>query len=865
MRKIVCFLLTVLVFLGYTGQSHAQIYADPIYKEKRKEPKKKSKYEKILKDHKSESSVSSFLGLYKIDGKVYLDLPIKELGQDLLMGVTVSSVSDPEISQIGFKYEDPIHVRFSQKDSVIVLSEINDNMFRYQQTAEMNKSLDQNYQDVDLTTFPIKAYNADSTSVVLDLTNLFLTNDKLFPSLQKNNFWYRLNVSARRDLSHIEAVKTFEDNACIKFSRTYMGSISWGNRSRPLDMPIQIGLNFSILKLPKEIMTPRLADSRIGYFQSSKAAVEDGIQSYVDLIHRWRLEPCDSLAVQSGKLSKVKKPIVFYVEDTFPKMWQEAIKLGVLKWNKAFEKIGFKEAVQVKPFPKDDPNFDPDNLKYSCFRYLPVRIPNAMGPSWVDPRSGEIINATVLVYNDIVQVLNHWRFVQTAQLDKRVRSVRLPEQLMKESLAYVFTHEVGHTLGLMHNMGASSAIPVDSLRSVSFTHKYGTTPSIMDYARYNYVAQVEDKGVALAPPSLGVYDFFAIRWGYQLFPESKGDCMKEHERLSQMLREKEGNKWYRYGVAQYFDRYDPSSIEEDLGDDPVKASTYGLKNIHYIMDHLPLWFPAKDDETSEHKAELYNALLYQSLGYISNVAMNLGGVYLAQTSEGSGLPRYQVVPRDKQVRSLIWLLEQISIFDQLVNKSLERKLYASNFGQFKIAQERLYSRVWKGLYQVARAYDLDSKSLSPLDFCEALYQYGFASSEKGQASLSKKEQRIQELLLKSLLDRLNKLMTGSSKARHHLSSFDGDFRKANPFNCSPLDIDGLAPKTQTQYALLNFGRPYGIAEPVRLIDNLDMYFYSYLNKIEKTLEKARARATKAEMRQHYDYLLYLIRTNKNRP
>lgn len=192
----------------------------------------------------------------------------------------------------------------------------------------------------------------------------------------------------------------------------------------------------------------------------------------------------------------------------FQELWKQPIKEGTLRWNEAFEKIGFKNAVQVRDFPKDDPEFDPDNLKYSCIRYLPSSTANAMGPSWVDPTTGEIVNASVLVYNDVIRLINNWRFVQTAQIDPSVRAKKMPDDIVKESIAYVVAHEVGHCLGFMHNMSASAAYPVDSLRSASFTNTYGTTPCIMDYARFNYVAQPGDKGVRLTPP----VGYIVISW-----------------------------------------------------------------------------------------------------------------------------------------------------------------------------------------------------------------------------------------------------------------------------------------------------------------------------------------------------------------
>ena len=239
--------------------------------------------------------------------------------------------------------------------------------------------------------------------------------------------------------------------------------------------PVSIGVQFTLALLPEDKMTPRLSDTRLGYFLTPKSIVNDSLIDHASFINRWRVEPKDPAAYFAGQLSEPVKPIVFYIDNAFPEKWKPAMRNAVLRWNKAFERIGFKNVMRAVDFPTNDPNFDPDNFQYSCIRYLPTATENAMGPSWVDPRTGEIITATVLVYNDVVNVINSWRFIQTSQLDPAARTLDMPDSILLPTLEYIVTHEVGHTLGLMHNMASSAAIPTDSLRSASFTQKYGTT------------------------------------------------------------------------------------------------------------------------------------------------------------------------------------------------------------------------------------------------------------------------------------------------------------------------------------------------------------------------------------------------------
>ena len=293
-----------------------------------------------------------------------------------------------------------------------------------------------------------------------------------------------------------------------------------------------------------------------------------------------------------------------------------------------------------------------------------------MGPSWVDPRTGEILNASVLVYNNVIKMLTQWRFVQTAQVDPRVRAKTLPEDVVYESLAYVVAHEVGHTLGLMHNMAASAAYPVEKLRDPAFTQKYGTTPSIMDYARFNYVAQPTDKGVKLTPPELGEYDYYVIKWLYSYLPGDKS-AREEAETLETWVDEKAGDPMYRYGKQQVASRYDPSALEEDLGDDPLKASQYGIKNLQYISSHLNEWIT--DDPTAEHRKAFYDQIAKQYARYVNNVLYNVGGIYLTEAKDGTKARRFESVPRQRQKESLRWVLKQISSNEWLDNDDICRR------------------------------------------------------------------------------------------------------------------------------------------------------------------------------------------------
>ena len=887
MKKILYGTLLLSLALVTTAPAEAGIFSF-LHKKKteKKAPPKKTAYEKLLTDNLIQTASGPLMKLHKSDGKLYLELPKKTLGRDFLLGVTLSSISNPGLGNVGFRNSNPVHFRFVQKDSVVVMDIVNTELLTTAApTKEMAASISKNYTNLSFLSFPIKAWSKDSANVVVDASSFFLNDNRFFPIIDGENAGVEVQEEQRSELTHIKTLKSFKNNVSILVERSYKATLSAGPGSRTLtNYPITAGVNITMLALPEKPMTPRLSDTRIGLFLTSKNVLHDGRIEPASFVRRWRVEPKDEAAFAAGQLVEPKKHIVYYVDPAFPPVWRKAIDVGVLRWNAAFAKIGFKDVVQVRDYPTDDPEFDPDNLEYTCIRFVPSGVENAMGPSWSDPRSGEIINGSTFIYRGVNSILANWRFIQTAQIDKTVRTKKMPEAALQKSLEYVLAHEIGHTLGFMHNMGASFSYPVDSLRSKTFTDQYGTTPSIMDYARHNYVAQVGDPVTNLDPPPIGLYDYYAVEWAYKYFPELKGDFVAENKELRKLIDQHAHDLRYRYGLQQSNPILDPSSLTEDLGDDPIKAGDYGMKNLQFIISHLTDWI--QDDESSERKGTLYREALSQAYRYVNNVHVNVAGVYFQQTSESSGIPRYRVVPHDKQRASALWLLRQARDFSQLSNRKLEAILpYAAN-RPFDLMVSNLQAMAINQTSRLALGAYLDSTSYTPAEYCEDVFNNVFEKTLAGKENLTDQELRFQSLYIKymggnvegaarptamqvGLTNNAQKAFEASLKGgldaaplspealRHQLLTTNSEMQDASTKEAANLCGTCHHDKAPAQVGFLNFGKGYG--EPADLWGNMvnrsSVVLYGYALKTLELLKKSVKTTKNPELRAHYQTLL----------
>lgn len=713
-----------------------------------KSKKKKSKTEEVAKpkvdkytkmfvnDKSCLTAKGPFLTLHKLKGKLYVEVPLKTIGREMLIASTISEASDTNLGTIGYKPTDPIHVKFTRIDTTIYLSQAVVPPVHDTNDPHMSKAIGRSTLPPIMHSYPLVCYNRDSSAMVIEMTKFFSgDNELLAPIKSTKGGVVNITGKFKSEGSVIDQIKSFEDNVTVKSYLSYSVTADLlGLMVIKKDEPMTVKVTRTILLLPEEAMRPRLADSRIGIFLTDMSRIngkKDKIEDF-SVINRWNIQPKDLEAWKRGELVEPVKPIVFYLDDAFPALWREPIRRGVLRWNKAFEKIGFKNVMHIEDFPKDDPEFDPDNIKYSCIRYAPIAIANAMGPSWVDPRSGEILNASVYVYHDVMKLLNNWLFVQTAQADERVRAVTIPEEVIGDGLRYVVAHEVGHCLGYMHNMSASAVIPVDSLRSPSFTQKYGTTTSIMDYARFNYVARPGDRerGVKLTPPRFGLYDYYAVKWLYTPVPDA-ATAADEYAVTSKWITGAAADSVYRFGKQQFSRSIDPRSQSEDLGDDAVKASGYGIANLKYILGNMNAWIGAQDPDFSQRRT-LYDEVLTQYIRYLNHVLANVGGIYFAEKMEGDPVEAYRSVPRERQREALLFCLAQLKDMKWLDNAELIRDMPLMGSPAESIMAS-LVSVVVAAPARVALSAALAEKEAYTPEECRRdVYEFVWASTLKGR-------------------------------------------------------------------------------------------------------------------------------------
>lgn len=607
--------------------------------------KKETAYEKLLKDGGSECE--GMFTVRHIKDDWYFEVPDSLMGRLLLVVTRFKAVPQ------GFKMISGEEVNRSvvyweqHNGKTLFLREYVQSQFG-RPGDKIAEALKQSTVDPVIGKFDVIGRNPETQAQLINVSKFLLGDNKTCGFTSSDRSILGIG-SLVQDRTFMDTIKTYPINVEVTTLRTY--NITSGKLPAATTGSVTVKLNTSMVMLPKEPMQPRLADERVGFFQNPVTEFSDDQQVTVRgaIIQRYRLEPKDPERYRRGQLTEPKRPIVYYIDPATPKKWIPYLKAGVKDWNEAFEAAGFKNAIMAKEWP-DDPTMSLDDARYSVLRYLPSENENAYGPRIVDPRSGEIMESHICWYHNVMNLLKKWYMVQCGPLDKRAQTMNFDDELMGTLIQFVSSHEVGHTLGLRHNMAASSATPVEKLRDKAWVEANGHTVSIMDYARFNYVAQPEDKisGKGLFP-RIGDYDKWAIKWGYQYRPEFK-DPFKEKAALRAEVTKKLRSDRRMLFIGDEGKGADPRSQSEDLGDNNMKANEYGIKNLKRVMENIMTW-TAQPDGQYDDLNTIYKSVRAQHMKYTMHVQRNLGGRY---TNNLPGMKPHDYLPRSVQKEAIEW-------------------------------------------------------------------------------------------------------------------------------------------------------------------------------------------------------------------
>lgn len=595
--------------------------------------------------------------VHKVESEYYYEIPFAQFGKDMLWVTRISKIPDGfggGYVNAGSKINEQV-VQWSRLDKAILLRSIS-----YSNVANdslpIHKSIIANNNHPIIESFKIEAFNPDSSAVVISVNNLFLEDNRAISGMSESMRNQYKVKALEKNRSFINRMASYPENVEVRHEMTYSASEPPTNSKTGT---ISMEVSQSMYLLPETPMQPRLYDKRVGWFTISQ--VDYGSEALKadkkTFIRRWRLEPKDPKAYAKGELVEPVKPIIYYLDPATPDRWKPFFIQGVEDWQAAFEKAGFKNAIIAReaPTPDEDPDWSPEDARFSTIRYIATTTRNAMGPSVSDPRSGEIIESDIVWYHNHIRSYRNRYLLETGAANPLARTLNTPEAEIGEMMRMVIAHEVGHALGLPHNMKASYSYPTDSLRSATFTQKWGLAASIMDYTRYNYIAQPGDEGVRWVR-MLGPYDEYAINWGYRLIIEAES-AEDEKAILNKWIVDKAGDARYLFGS---YNAYDPSSQTESVGDDPIKASNYGLSNLKIVAKNLKEW-TSTPGEAYDDLDELYGELLGVWSRYAGHVNMLIGGIYQEyKTTDQSGVI-YSPISKSQQQDALKFMNRNVFV------------------------------------------------------------------------------------------------------------------------------------------------------------------------------------------------------------
>ncbi|MCZ6916263.1 MAG: zinc-dependent metalloprotease [Gemmatimonadetes bacterium] len=743
-------ILAVAIVLAACSSSQAATTPSPVTQGQQRSDDTVKAYDEVITD--AAISDDGLFLLHTVGGTLYYEIPDSLMGRDMLL---ISRIAQTPANMSGFinagsKVAEQVVV-WERRNGQVMLRKISYNNVAAD-TLPVYQSVQSNNFAPIIAAFDIEAFGSDSTTVVIDVTDFFETDVPAISGLSRQQ---RTRFGVRRldpDRSFIDRSGSYPLNVEVRHTLTFEAT------EPPSDAntgTISMQMHQTMVLLPKEPMRPRHSDPRVGFITITQVnfGLDEQKAATQSFIKRWRLEPSDPAAYARGELVEPVKPIVYYLDPATPKMWRPYFRAGIEDWQVAFEAAGFKNAILARdaPTPEEDPDFSPEDVRYSTVRYVANMTRNAVGPSVADPRSGEIIESDIIWYHNHMRSYRNRLMIETGAANPAARQLKLDTALMGMAMQAVISHEIGHALGLPHNLGASWAYPVDSLRSPTFTEAMGVAPTIMDYARQNYIAQPGD-GVTRFIRKIGPYDKYAINWGYRVIPDAP-TADGEKATLDGWILEHAHDPMYRFGAGSN----DPRTQTEDIGDDAVRASTFGIMNLQKVLPNLVEW-TSTDGKDYTDLNELYGELLGQWNRYVGHVLTNVGGVYhTIKTSDQDG-PVFEPVPRAKQREAVQFLIDQVFItptwlHDEDLLRRIESVCAVDRLRRMQVARlnqlldPRRMQRLIEGeVFRPGRAYAL-------LEFMTDLKQ-GVWSELDGRAAIDTYRRNLQ----RGYIERLAYLM-----------------------------------------------------------------------------------------------------------
>mgnify|MGYP003498221863 FL=1 len=732
-------------------------------KPKDKKPEKIQPFEKVITS--KAVSDEGIITVHKVEDKYYFEIPDKALKKEFLVVTRLTKAgAEMRMGTVGYAgdqiSQNVISFEKGPNDKVFLRS-ISYVDYAKDSTSAMYKTVMRNNVNAIEQAFDIKAFGKEKNSTVIDVTD-FINADNDVVSFD-TRFKKGFRVGAfQKDKSFVNFVKSFPTNIEINTTKTYNRSAGEASPIPGAPKPEVSGnytveVNSSIILLPENKMQARYFDPRVGYFTVGYTDFDENPQGVerVSLVKRWRLEPKakDLEKYKRGELVEPEKPIVFYIDPLTPKKWIPYLIQGVNDWQKAFEKAGFKNAIYAKvPNAKEDPEWSLEDARFSAIVYKPSDVPNASGPSIADPRTGEILESHINWYHNVMKLLNDWYFVQASPNDPRARKVDFDDELMGQLIRFVSSHEVGHTLGLRHNFGSSSTVPVENLRNKAWLKANGHTPSIMDYARFNYVAQPEDNvGEAGLMPRIGDYDDWAIEWGYRRF-YNYNSPEKEKAHLNKWVMEKLQNPRLWFGTET--NPYDPRSQSEQVGDNPMLAGKYGVKNLQRIMENIEAW-STKPNEDYSSLNNRFTQVSGQFARYLGHVSKYIGGVKETPKMVEQKGAIYELVSKSEQKEALKFLSENVfTTPNWLLKTSVLTKIDKSPVEVVENLQKTVLNRVLSEgvLNKLYEGESLDANAYAVYDYLQDIKNSVF-SELKSSSKIDIYRRNLQKNFVETLIAR----------------------------------------------------------------------------------------------------------------